>query len=66
MDGHFVPNIVMGAPILQCVSKAVPKIFMDCHMMVSEPLKVRKELCTDVLVDQRHCSGWRRFVHIPH
>ncbi|PAV22191.1 ribulose-5-phosphate 3-epimerase [Pyrrhoderma noxium] len=37
MDGHFVPNITMGAPILSCVHKGVPGIFMDCHMMVSEP-----------------------------
>ncbi|EKM83505.1 hypothetical protein AGABI1DRAFT_110156 [Agaricus bisporus var. burnettii JB137-S8] len=39
MDGHFVPNITMGAPILTCVHKGVPEIFMDCHMMVSEPEK---------------------------
>ncbi|KAF9481695.1 ribulose-5-phosphate 3-epimerase [Pholiota conissans] len=39
MDGHFVPNITMGAPILSCVHKKVPGIFMDCHMMVSEPEK---------------------------
>ncbi|KAI0931878.1 hypothetical protein AcW1_000838 [Taiwanofungus camphoratus] len=39
MDGHFVPNITMGAPILSCVSKGVPGIFMDCHMMVSQPEK---------------------------
>ncbi|KAI0094948.1 Ribulose-phosphate 3-epimerase [Irpex rosettiformis] len=39
MDGHFVPNITMGAPILSCVSKAVPGIFMDCHMMVAQPEK---------------------------
>ncbi|KAF8585567.1 ribulose-5-phosphate 3-epimerase [Ramaria rubella] len=39
MDGHFVPNITMGAPVLKCVSKGVPGIFMDCHMMVSEPEK---------------------------
>ncbi|GLB36048.1 putative ribulose-phosphate 3-epimerase [Lyophyllum shimeji] len=37
MDGHFVPNLTMGAPILSCVHKGVPGIFMDCHMMVSEP-----------------------------
>jgi len=37
MDGHFVPNITMGAPILSCVSKGVPGIFMDCHMMVANP-----------------------------
>ncbi|KAK0464924.1 ribulose-5-phosphate 3-epimerase [Desarmillaria tabescens] len=39
MDGHFVPNITMGAPILSCVSKGVPGIFMDCHMMVVQPEK---------------------------
>ncbi|KAF9270181.1 ribulose-5-phosphate 3-epimerase [Marasmius fiardii PR-910] len=39
MDGHFVPNITMGAPILTCVHKGVPGIFMDCHMMVSQPEK---------------------------
>ncbi|KZT05869.1 ribulose-5-phosphate 3-epimerase [Laetiporus sulphureus 93-53] len=39
MDGHFVPNITMGAPILSCVKKDVPDIFMDCHMMVAQPEK---------------------------
>jgi len=39
MDGHFVPNITMGAPVLACVAKSVPEIFMDCHMMVAEPQK---------------------------
>ncbi|KZT44525.1 Ribulose-phosphate 3-epimerase [Sistotremastrum suecicum HHB10207 ss-3] len=39
MDGHFVPNITMGAPILTCVKKGVPDIFMDCHMMVAQPEK---------------------------
>ncbi|KAM6498010.1 Ribulose-phosphate 3-epimerase [Amanita muscaria] len=39
MDGHFVPNITMGAPVLSCVHRGVPGIFMDCHMMVSEPEK---------------------------
>ncbi|KAF9076175.1 ribulose-5-phosphate 3-epimerase [Rhodocollybia butyracea] len=39
MDGHFVPNITMGAPILTCVRKGIPDIFMDCHMMVAQPEK---------------------------
>ncbi|WVF68187.1 ribulose-phosphate 3-epimerase [Kwoniella sp. CBS 6097] len=39
MDGHFVPNITMGPPILTWVKKNVPQIFMDCHMMVSDPAK---------------------------
>lgn len=40
MDGHFVPNITMGAPVLACVKKNIPDIFMDCHMMVSNPSQV--------------------------
>ncbi|KAF9452590.1 ribulose-5-phosphate 3-epimerase [Macrolepiota fuliginosa MF-IS2] len=39
MDGHFVPNITVGAPILSCVHKGVPGIFMDVHMMVTQPEK---------------------------
>jgi len=39
MDGHFVPNITMGPPVLACVAKAAPGIFMDCHMMVAQPEK---------------------------
>ncbi|KAG8985092.1 RIBULOSE-phosphate 3-epimerase [Tulasnella sp. JGI-2019a] len=27
----------MGAPILKCVKRDIPDIYMDCHMMVSEP-----------------------------
>ncbi|TPX38533.1 ribulose-phosphate 3-epimerase [Synchytrium endobioticum] len=38
MDGHFVPNITMGAPIVGALRKH-NNIFMDCHMMVSEPEK---------------------------
>ncbi|GAA5848973.1 hypothetical protein JCM8547_006401 [Rhodosporidiobolus lusitaniae] len=39
MDGHFVPNITMGAPVLASVNKTVENVFMDCHMMVSDPEK---------------------------
>lgn len=40
IPSHFVPNITMGAPILTCVHKNIPDIFMDCHMMVAQPEKV--------------------------
>ncbi|GAA5901926.1 hypothetical protein JCM8208_006641 [Rhodotorula glutinis] len=39
MDGHFVPNITMGAPVLASVHKTVDNVFMDCHMMVADPAK---------------------------
>lgn len=33
-------SAITGAPILSCVFKGVPGIFMDCHMMVAQPEKV--------------------------
>ena len=37
MDGHFVPNISWGAPVVASLHKQVPDAFLDCHMMVSKP-----------------------------
>ena len=34
MDGHFVPNITYGAPVMQCIRKCTPKLF-DVHLMIS-------------------------------
>ena len=36
MDGHFVPNLTLGAPIVECLHKACPG-FLDCHLMVENP-----------------------------
>lgn len=38
MDGHFVPNITFGAPVIKTVRKYTDKPF-DVHLMISEPLK---------------------------
>lgn len=34
MDGHFVPNITFGAPVVKCVRSASDKIF-DVHLMIA-------------------------------
>ena len=38
MDGHFVPNISFGVPVLQSIAKSHHMI-NDVHIMISEPLK---------------------------
>lgn len=36
MDGHFVPNITIGLPVVRSLNKAT-KLTLDCHLMISEP-----------------------------
>lgn len=37
MDGHFVPNISFGIPVLKSISHA-HNMFNDTHIMISDPL----------------------------
>ena len=38
MDGHFVPNISFGAPVIQAL-RPHSKMFFDAHLMISEPMR---------------------------
>ena len=38
MDGHFVPNITLGAPLVKCLRKCSDLVF-DVHLMISDPMK---------------------------
>ncbi|KAK3639882.1 RIBULOSE-phosphate 3-epimerase [Elasticomyces elasticus] len=50
MDGHFVPNITFGAPVVTKIrshvdrpKESLGKGTFDCHMMISEPKKWVKD-----------------------
>ena len=38
MDGHFVPNITIGVPVVKSLSKATDLI-LDTHLMIENPIK---------------------------
>ena len=41
MDGHFVPNITFGPPVIAKLRK-VSNLIFDSHLMISEPAKYAK------------------------
>ena len=50
MDGHFVPNISLGLPVLASLRKATG-LFLDVHLMISDPLSYAPLFC-DAGADQ--------------
>lgn len=42
MDGHFVPNLTIGAPVVKAI-KPVTKLPMDVHLMIENPAKYVKD-----------------------
>src|SRR5438477_3582076 len=38
MDGHFVPNLTMGPPVVKSIRK-VTRLTLDLHLMISDPDK---------------------------
>ncbi len=36
MDNHFVPNLTIGAPVVEALAK-VARTPIDCHLMIEEP-----------------------------
>ena len=42
MDGHFVPNITIGAPVVKSLKKVMNSV-ADVHLMISDPLKYAED-----------------------
>jgi ribulose-phosphate 3-epimerase len=38
MDGHFVPNLTIGAPVVKSL-RAATDVPLDCHLMIDDPAR---------------------------
>lgn len=59
MDGHFVPNITFGAPVIKTVRKYTNKPF-DVHLMISDPLKYADDFAdagADIITFHVECDS---------
>ncbi len=44
MDGMFVPNITIGAPVVQSIRRHTD-MFLDVHLMVDKPVRYIEDFC---------------------
>ncbi len=44
MDGHFVPNITFGPPVLKSIRGCTDAV-LDCHLMISKPTQYVESFC---------------------
>lgn len=65
MDGHFVPNITFGAPIIKSLRKDLNMVF-DAHLMISDPDKFLPDLaaagCDIITVHYETCTHLHRTI----
>ena len=67
MDGHFVPNITLGPPVVKAIRK-VTKLKLDVHLMITNPdefIGAFVEAGADqILVHQEACPHLDRTLHM--
>jgi ribulose-phosphate 3-epimerase len=44
MDGHFVPNLSFGVPVIESIRK-ITDLELDTHLMISEPSRYLEAFC---------------------
>ena len=67
MDGHFVPNITLGPPIVKSLRKAT-SLPLDCHLMIENPdqyiLDFTEAGADWISVHQEACRHLNRTLHL--
>jgi ribulose-phosphate 3-epimerase len=67
MDGHFVPNLTIGPPVVASLRK-VSQVPLDCHFMIEHPdefIPVFAEAGVDwISVHQEACTHLDRTLHL--
>jgi ribulose-phosphate 3-epimerase len=67
MDGHFVPNLTIGPPVVKALRK-VTKLPLDCHLMIENAdqfIPAFAEVGADwISVHQEACRHLNRTLHL--
>jgi len=67
MDGHFVPNLTMGPPLVRSLRK-VTELPLDCHLMIENADQFIPEFCEAganwISVHQEACVHLDRTLHL--
>jgi ribulose-phosphate 3-epimerase len=67
MDGHFVPNLTVGPPLVKSLRKATD-LPLDCHLMIENPDQFISEFVESgadwISVHQEACRHLNRTLHL--
>jgi ribulose-phosphate 3-epimerase len=67
MDGHFVPNLTIGPPVVRSLRKAT-KLPLDCHLMIEHPDQFIPDFAEAgadwISVHQEACRHLNRTLHL--
>ena len=67
MDGHFVPNLTMGPPVVESIRK-VTRLKLDVHLMITDPDRYAPEFikagADSVSVHQETCPHLDRTIRM--
>ena len=69
MDGHYVPNLTFGAPVVKCIRKVTDLVF-DVHLMIENADRYIDDFCAagaDIItVHAEACTHLHRTVQYIH